>query len=439
MEGSFQPTGSEQESNRSSEGNLPRNELEVIQTAKPSARKGVIRRLREAKGWSQQALADKAIVSFKTISSLEQGKRAQLSTFRKVAEKLDVEPGELIEQDDPEPPSDTPPNTPPATSQEKQVKITLLIEIGLTVTLTLSIPFEDFDETEGIDRVSAFLKAVINSKNAIPITDVGPGSVKLTMLVDEEDAPRLMQAFADHKLDAIQATELSIPRKVALLFVAASGAQGSVNPIDLSVLPDDAFMLAMKRFQAAGIDVAIAGDDLITLKWTKNAGTSTAENFLFISDNPSSMWHTIEIAQTELLPPSFPCSITLRLKPNERNGDSSAVLGERLESLCLNHELLRPKVSRVNPTPVWSGEVALEIASAEDLRAMSEVVLNGFCGQPLTLVTKRTDTSLGTDLTIEATTNLSAGEWESVAKKLGNALGLAIDLPNTNSPSEKEW
>lgn len=381
----------------------------------------VMKRLREARGWSQEQLASKSDVHAKTLSNIENGKNALLSTIASIAKALGVQPAELIEGHEPDAPASGP--------AEKRV----------LMTLTLSIPFEDFEETEGIDRLSAFLMAVINGKNAIAIPDAVRGSVKLTLLVHEEDAPRLMQAFADHKLDAIQATELSIPRKVALLFVAASGAQGSVNPIDLPVLPDDAFMLAMKRFQAAGIDVAIADDDLITLKWTKKAGTSTAENVLNISYNPSSMWRTMEFAQTELLLPSFPCSITLRLKPNERNGDSSAVLGERLESLCLDHELLRPKVSRVNPTPVWSGEVALEIASAEDLRAMSEVVLNGFCGQPLTLVTKRTDTSLGTELTIEATTNLSAGKWESVAKELGNALGLAIDIPNTNSPSEKEW
>ena len=394
--------------------------MTATKNPKTRARQDAIRHLREAKGWGKEAFAKKSVISIKTLKSVEKGNAAHMSTFGKIAKALGVEPSAFLEGHGPDAPASGP--------AEKRV----------LMTLTLSIPFEDFEETEGIDRLSAFLMAVINSKNAIAITDVVPGSVKLTILVDEEDAPRLMQAFADHKLDAIQATELSIPRKVALLFVAASGAQGSVNPIDLPVLPDDAFMLAMKRFQAAGIDVTIADDDLITLKWTKNAGTSTAENVLIISYNPSSMGRTMEIAQTELLPPSFPCSITLRLKPNERNGDSSAVLGERLESLCLDHELLRPKVSRVNPTPVWSGEVALEIASAEDLRAMSEVVLNGFCGQPLTLVTKRTDTSLGMDFTIEGTTNLSAGEWESVAKELGNALGLAIDLPNTNAPSEKE-
>lgn len=376
----------------------------------------VMKRLREARGWSQEQLASKTDLNSKTLSNIENGKNALLGTIASIAKALGVQPAELIEGHEPDPPASVP--------AEKRV----------LMTLTLSIPFEDFEETEGIDRLSAFLMAVINSKNAIAITDVVPGSVKLTILVDEEDAPRLMQAFADHKLDAIQATELSIPRKVALLFVAASGAQGSVNPIDLPVLPDDAFMLAMKRFQAAGIDVAIADDDLITLKWTKKAGRSTADYIsIIISDNPSSMSRTMEFAAPEQLGPLILCFITLRLKPNERNGDSSAVLGERLESLCLNHELLRPKVGRVNPTPVWSGEVALKIASAEDLRAMSEVVLNGFCGQPLTLVTKRTDMSLGWKLTIEATTNLSAGEWESVAKKLGNALGLAI-LPNTNSP-----
>jgi DNA-binding XRE family transcriptional regulator len=35
--------------------------------------------MREAKGWGQQTLADRAVVSIKTINSVEQGKPAQLT------------------------------------------------------------------------------------------------------------------------------------------------------------------------------------------------------------------------------------------------------------------------------------------------------------------------------------------------------------------------
>jgi hypothetical protein len=293
----------------------------------------------------------------------------------------------------------------------------------------ISIPFQDFDETEGIDRLSAFLMAVINGKNAIAITDVVPSSVKLMMLVDEEDAPRLMQAFADHKLDAIQATELSIPRRVALLFVAASVATGSVNPFVLPVLPFVAFMLVMKRFQAAGIDVAFAGD-FLTLKLNKDATTPSADNISTLTSfSPSSIRNAIEVVTPAHLLPKFPCSITLRLEPEDKSGDNSAVLGERLESQLLDREPLRSKVSRVNPSPVWLGEIALNLSSVDDLRAMSEVVLTGFFGQPVTLVTKRTGTFLGGEFTMEAKTNLSASTWESVAKELADAAKLLNKLP----------
>ena len=369
----------------------------------------VMKRLREARGWSQEQLASKTGFHAKTLSNIENGKNSLLSTIASIATALGVQPAELIEGHEPDPLASGP--------AEKRV----------LMTLTLSIPFEDFEETEGIDRLSAFLMAVINGKNAIAITDAVRGSVKLTMLVDEEDAPRLMQAFADHKLDAIQATELSIPRRVALLFVAASVATGSVNPVVLPVLPFVAFMLVMKRFQAAGIDVTFAGD-FLTLKWNKDAATPSADNIpTLTSFSPFSIRNAIEVVAHLL--PKFPCSITLRLEPEDKSGDNSAVLGERLESQLLNREPLRSKVGRVNPSPVWLGEIALDLSSVDDLRAMSEVVLTGFFGQPVTLVTKRAGTFLGGEFTMEAKTNLSASTWESVAKELADAAKLLNKLP----------
>jgi len=106
VEGSFQPTGNEPETNRKRPGvpkaTCPELSNDVTQPEKRRPRKGVIRRLRESKGWSQQALADKAVVSFKTISSMDRGNRAQLSSFGKVAKALGVEPSELMESDAPE-------------------------------------------------------------------------------------------------------------------------------------------------------------------------------------------------------------------------------------------------------------------------------------------------------------------------------------------------
>lgn len=373
----------------------------MIQTAKPSARKGVIRRLREAKGWSQQALADKAVVSFKTISSLEQGKRAQLSTFRKVADKLGVEPGELIEQDDPAPP----PDTPPATLQDKRVRI----------TLTLSIPFQDFDETEGIDLLSAFVRAVINGKNAIAITDVVPSSVKLTMLVDEDDVPRLLRAFVDRKLDQIQASELTVPRKGALYNTDLAILRAE-KPVIGPAPPSASYMLIDNRSHQSGIDVELTGDDFLTLKRNPQATTSISYGSIpiVVAGHPSSIQQAIDDIIPQYLIPRFPGSITLRLEPDEDGTDSSITLGERLESLLSSHESLRSKMSRPHTTPDWSGDIAITLDTVDELRAMSEGLLAGFLGQPVTLAV--TGTYLGGQFTVKK--SLSGPEWNSVIEEL---------------------
>ena len=371
----------------------------------------VMKRLREARGWSQEQLASKMGFHAKTLSNIENGKNSLLSTIASIATALGVQPAELIEGHEPDPPASGP--------AEKRV----------LMTLTLSIPFEDFEETEGIDRLSAFLMAVINGKNAIAIPDAVRGSVKLTLLVDEEDAPRLIQAFADHKLDSIQASELGIPRKVALLLIAAIVAQGSVNPIVLPVLPFAAIMLVMKRFQNAGLEVSFADDDLINLKWNKNAAASSADNTpTLTSFSPSSIRNAIEIVTPENLLPTFPCSITLRLEPEDKGGDNSAVLGARLESLLLDRTSLGSNVNRVDTTPEWSGQLALTLTSVEDLRAMSEVVLTEFLGQPINLAVyqKRSGSFLGSKFTMDGTftVTLSTSVWESVAKELAEAAKL---------------
>jgi len=60
-----------------------------------------IRALRQAKGLSQQALADLAQVRQPTISDLESGtaRRVTLDVLDRIANVLGVEPGELIERE----------------------------------------------------------------------------------------------------------------------------------------------------------------------------------------------------------------------------------------------------------------------------------------------------------------------------------------------------
>lgn len=381
----------------------------MIQTAKPSARKGVIRKLREAKGWSQQTLADEAIVSFKTISSMEQGKRAQLSTFKKVAEALGVTPTDLIEQHEQLQAASTPPTSQP----DKRVQI----------TLTLSIPFQDFDETEGIDRLSTFLMQVISSKNAMLVTNVTPSSVKLTMLVDEEDAPRLVQAFANHKLDDIQAAELGFPRRAVLLLLTASVAQGIANPIVVPVLPFLAFMLVLRGLRTKGLQVANADDGMILLRWTDNASTSPSESAsILASFTPAEIQGAVEAVTPEQLLPSFPMSIKVLLEPEMPDGESASTLGARLETHLTGRLSPACTINRTDDGPAWGGKLLLNLASVQDLRVLTEVILVHFLGQPIRLNVdqKRSGTFLGGAFSMDGTytVSLSASTWESMAKEL---------------------
>ena len=336
------PLSREVEANRKAAGNLTatlpgRNDaLPTIE--KPRARKDVIRRLREAKGWGQQVLANRAVVSFKTVHSVEQGKPAQLSTFAKIAKALGVEPCKLIDGHDPD-------SLRPAGGRGKCVE----------VKLTLSIPFGEFDETDGLDRLTAFLTSVIEAKNAIIVDSVAPGSVEVSLLVDEKDAPRLIQAFAGNQLEPIQAVELVIPRKVALHYVAGIVAMGFANPVIVPVLPFAAFLLAIHRLQDSGIDVAFLGGDLLRLKRMSSAGPANTEPIPSLAAvDPSLIRQAIEVVTPDSLLPALPCSVTLRLDPNASDGPSSVTLGERLESLLVDQERLRPKVS---PRAAWRGLV----------------------------------------------------------------------------------
>jgi transcriptional regulator with XRE-family HTH domain len=57
--------------------------------------------LRESRLLTQQELADRARVHRVTIASLETGEVARLSTVRKLAEALGVDPAELMWEEDP--------------------------------------------------------------------------------------------------------------------------------------------------------------------------------------------------------------------------------------------------------------------------------------------------------------------------------------------------
>jgi transcriptional regulator with XRE-family HTH domain len=151
----------------------------------PTVRADVVTRLREAKGWSQEMLARKALVEPKTLSNMLTGRRPpRLSTIAKIAKALGVEPGELIEGHDPEPPPDAAANR-------------------VEVRLVLSIPYKGLEQSEGLRQLVGLISSLVQAKHAISVVDASPGSVILTLKMSEEDVYALIKAAMALKLDEI--------------------------------------------------------------------------------------------------------------------------------------------------------------------------------------------------------------------------------------------
>ena len=56
-----------------------------------------IQELRTARGWSQEELARRAIVSFRTVNRLERGEIVSVLTLRRVCAALGVDPDEVTQ------------------------------------------------------------------------------------------------------------------------------------------------------------------------------------------------------------------------------------------------------------------------------------------------------------------------------------------------------
>ena len=72
-----------------------------------------IRRLREQRGWTVQKLADEAICSVKTITSVENGREVFLATVAKIAKALNVHLSFIRKGSTAEEVTELPPGGPP--------------------------------------------------------------------------------------------------------------------------------------------------------------------------------------------------------------------------------------------------------------------------------------------------------------------------------------
>jgi transcriptional regulator with XRE-family HTH domain len=161
---------------------------EMGRTVRPDAE--AIKRLRVAKGWSVEVLADKAICSPKTLQNIENGKRVYLSTLSKIAAPpaLNVEVMTLVEGGKPPP---EPPRPQPL----------------IQMQFVLSIPFDQFDESAQLGGFIDFLKKFMKGGGDVNVLGVTPGSTLITVAVSIEDMLALSSAFKVGKLAEMQVVD----------------------------------------------------------------------------------------------------------------------------------------------------------------------------------------------------------------------------------------
>lgn len=124
--------------------------------------------LRVDKGWSVEELAAKAGLSTGTIQNLERGQRVFLCTLRKCAEALGVECSQVMACEEPEPLPEYPPR--------------------FEITIKLSFDHSAFDQCETfVSRIERLL-SMFNIKEPSEVTDIEPGTVKVTLNLDDKEA-----------------------------------------------------------------------------------------------------------------------------------------------------------------------------------------------------------------------------------------------------------
>src|SRR5665213_3367904 len=117
-------------------------------TVRPDGEK--IKRLRQAKLWRVEDLARHAKCSVKTVENVERGGNVYMFTLAKFATALGVENASLIAGGEM-----------PAESPKKERRI--------EVNLTISIPFDDFDQSDQLVSLIEKLTAVVKAQDHIEL------------------------------------------------------------------------------------------------------------------------------------------------------------------------------------------------------------------------------------------------------------------------------
>jgi transcriptional regulator with XRE-family HTH domain len=177
-------------------GKTPMEMQPKSRTVRPDAE--AIKRLRIEKGWTVEKLADKAICSVKTLENIEKGSSVYLSTLSKIATALGVEYKTLL-------PGAEPPPEPPRPEPRVEVQV------------VMSIPFDQFDESEQLSGFIEFLKQYTKGGGNINVVGVAPGSTIITLEMSMQDMLALFAAYKEGKLAEMQCVELRLKNDPKLI------------------------------------------------------------------------------------------------------------------------------------------------------------------------------------------------------------------------------
>lgn len=365
----------------------------------PEVRPDVIHRLKDAKGWSQERLANAAGIDPKTLSGVLAGKSFRGDTLIRIADALGVEPGVLL------------------AGSDGDLSAPAKPEPRIDVTLTIGIPFSAFDQQSQLAPLIESLTNLMKATGDIRINGINSGSVNLSLSLTPEDAKRLVATLASGKLDELKVTQLIAPRQLLFTLLAGTITISAGNPFIVPLMPFAGFFLLKQRLKQAGIQMDASGANVV-LKRVEPASGQQPE-----PRSASDIREAIDLVTPDFLLPTLPARITVALEP----ADGSDAKPEDLASGLVEKLEEKPTLAgHVTSTP-GKPAIDIDLQSPGALRDMSEVILTHYLDQPLRLVieSERKTTFLGGDFTMKTRSRMSLDSdvWESVVDEVTQMLG----------------
>ncbi|WP_169974026.1 helix-turn-helix domain-containing protein [Tautonia rosea] len=228
----------------------------------------MLKSLRARKGWRVADLAREARRSRRTIENCEGGRFVYLHTIASLANALGVGVGDLIEDGQVAGDSEGPPRR----------------LGGIEITVRLHIPYEDFDEADGL---ASFLEALVGRltmvKGEVQVGDVREGSVEIDLrFTEEQDGRRLVRMYCGMRLGGLGIDGLVVPSYEGIGADISGALTGLVGGSRMEVNRQLLMVTRLREW----VDGGRAGSHAVTLWGRDGKGT----RFTVTRDAASDRW-----------------------------------------------------------------------------------------------------------------------------------------------------